>query len=62
MCKHLLSLPGFEGSRIPHLSKVRAYRPPTEDNSAAMETENAAGEEMDNYVLQKLFRKTGESP
>ena len=41
----------FEGERIPHLDKMRAYK-------KANQEEKDKGDE-DNYVLQRLFKKTG---
>jgi hypothetical protein len=61
----------FEGTRVPHLTKVRPYRPPAELPSPAGEgdedsedskqerkkTTDAAAQ--DDYVLAKLFAKSG---
>ncbi|XP_045212633.2 DNA excision repair protein ERCC-6-like [Mercenaria mercenaria] len=44
----------FEGERIPHLDKTRNYKPPAEPQKSKEESD-----EMDNYVLKKLFKKTG---
>ncbi|XP_052775006.1 DNA excision repair protein ERCC-6-like isoform X2 [Mya arenaria] len=53
--KHKKKDARFEGERIPHLHKVRAYKPPTDTEQ---EEADRDGEEMDNYVLKKLFKKT----
>ena len=52
----------FEGTRVPHLTKVRPFRPPvTADGPPEAENDDqsktAAGQ--DAYVLAKLFAKTG---
>jgi hypothetical protein len=59
----------FEGTRVPHLTKVRPYRPPAELPSPEEEedskqerkktTDAAAAAAQDDYVLAKLFAKSG---
>ncbi|KAH3872046.1 hypothetical protein DPMN_035259 [Dreissena polymorpha] len=53
--KHKRKDARFEGERIPHLSKVRAYKPASESPREVTDQEH---EDMDNYVLKKLFKKT----
>lgn len=50
----LLSSPVLDGHKIPHLAKTKAYAPRAEDEDKS--TKNA---DEDNYVLQKLFKKSG---
>jgi DNA excision repair protein ERCC-6 len=50
----------FEGTRVPHLTKVRHYRPPLVDGQTAPPDEdNEKKQNQDDYVLAKLFAKTG---
>lgn len=44
----------FDGERIPHLDKMRNYKQPTQPDRS-----NEEDDEMNNYVLNKLFKKTG---
>lgn len=44
----------FEGTRVPHLVKKRQYQ--KEDNEDASETKEKSN---DDYVLEKLFKKSG---
>ncbi|XP_037659983.1 DNA excision repair protein ERCC-6 [Choloepus didactylus] len=43
----------FEGTRIPHLVKKRRYRKPDNENESEAKEQN-----NDDYVLEKLFRKS----
>lgn len=45
----------FEGERISHLSKLSEYRP----NKKAEDTTENLSSHQDDYVLKKLFKKTG---
>lgn len=52
----------FEGERIPHLVKVRNFKKPKDSEEvevAKQQQEEEDHESMDNYVLKKLFKKTG---
>jgi hypothetical protein len=60
----------FEGTRVPHLTKVRPYRPPAEFPSPEGEEEDSEDSKQerkkatdaaaqDDYVLAKLFAKSG---
>nr|XP_054762956.1 DNA excision repair protein ERCC-6-like [Lytechinus pictus] len=44
----------IDGHKIPHLAKTKAYAPRAED-----EDEIAKNADQDNYVLEKLFKKSG---
>jgi len=45
----------FEGERVPNLVKTRKYQPPLQDE----EEEEKSAQSQDNYVLARLFAKTG---
>lgn len=45
----------FEGERVPHLDKLREFKAPIQDEKEAA----ACSANQDNYVLTKLFSKTG---
>jgi hypothetical protein len=61
----------FEGTRVPHLTKVRPYRPPaelpspeagdeeSEDSKQERKKTTDAAAAQDDYVLAKLFAKSG---
>ena len=52
-------LTGIEGHRIANLAKQTAYRPAGQDGDEEDEKEKNA--QLDNYVLHKLFKKSGMS-
>jgi DNA excision repair protein ERCC-6 len=52
----------FEGTRVPHLTKVRPYRPPPSGDRTPPPPPSDEDKEQtnqDDYVLAKLFAKTG---
>ncbi|KAL4239940.1 DNA excision repair protein ERCC-6 [Mactra antiquata] len=53
--KHRRKDAKFEGERIPHLDKCRDFKAPTTQTERSKEEDD----EMNNYVLNKLFKKTG---
>ena len=55
MCKYHFT--GIEGHRIANLAKQTAYRPAGQDGDEEDEKERNA--QLDDYVLHKLFKKSG---
>ena len=52
----------FEGTRVPHLTKVRPFRPPVTAEGppeAEIDDQSRTAAGQDAYVLAKLFAKTG---
>ena len=51
----------FEGHKVSHLVKTGAYKPKPGDGGEEEEEDGggAGGQEQDNYVLSKLFKKSG---